>query len=444
MNTIWLRTLAILAVTLVAALLAWHTLGHLPAVVIVVLGFGLLLTRHIVNLRALVNWLKDPQLLPVPQGSGAWERVFTALYKFVRASDQQQQRLTGTLARFRKAFQALPDGVIVLDADDRIEWCNPIAARDYSLNIAKDAGQPIVNLVRQPDFVAYMQAGDFTEPLVMRLQRGEALVFSVRAVPYGQDQKLLLSRDITQVEKLEIMRRDFVANVSHELRTPITVVSGFLETLADGKVRLDEARGMHVIGIMREQSERMQRLIEDLLTLSALESSSSPASEAPINMTRLLDSLVEEARALSAGRHGIVVDAAAPDWLDGNETELRSAFANLISNAIRYTPDGGTIHLAWERRADEGVFSVRDSGIGIDPRHIPRLTERFYRVDSSRSRETGGTGLGLAIVKHVLTRHQAVLEIRSVAGEGSTFSALFSARRVRADAPAGALLSAAR
>ena len=335
MNTIWLRTLAILAVTLVAALLAWHTLGHLPALVIVVLGLGLLLTRHIVNLRALVNWLKDPQLLPVPQGSGAWERVFTALYKFVRASDQQQQRLTGTLARFRKAFQALPDGVIVLDADDRIEWCNPIAARDYSLNIAKDAGQPIVNLVRQPDFVAYMQAGDFTEPLVMRLQRGEALVFSVRAVPYGQDQKLLLSRDITQVEKLEIMRRDFVANVSHELRTPITVVSGFLETLADGKVQLDEARGMHVIGIMREQSERMQRLIEDLLTLSALESSSSPVSEAPINMRRLLDSLVEEARALSAGRHGIVVDAAAPDWLDGNETELRSAFAKLISNAIR-------------------------------------------------------------------------------------------------------------
>jgi two-component system phosphate regulon sensor histidine kinase PhoR len=283
-----------------------------------------------------------------------------------------------------------------------------------------------------------MKAGDFAEPLVMRLQRGEPLVLSVRVVPYGQDQKLLLSRDITQAEKLETMRRDFVANVSHELKTPVTVISGFLETLADGKVRLDEARGKQVIGIMREQSERMQRLIEDLLVLSALEASASPASEAPIAMPPLIDALVEEARALSEGRHNIVLEAVTPGWLEGNQQELRSAFGNLVSNAIRYTPQGGAIHVSWTAQGGDGRFTVRDSGIGIEPRHIPRLTERFYRVDSSRSRETGGTGLGLAIVKHVLTRHQAALEIRSAPGEGSSFTAVFPARRVKADAAAAA------
>ena len=428
---IWMRTAGVLVLTFVAALVAWLWLGRAWSLAVIGLGMALLLLRHLVNLQALVNWLKDPQNLAVPQGSGVWEHVFTALYRFMRANNQQQQRLTATLERFRKAGQALPDGVIVLDADDRIEWCNAIAERDLALNMAKDTGQPIVNLVRQPDFVAYMQAGDFSEPLVMRLHRGEALAFSVRVVPYGQDQKLLLSRDITQAEKLEIMRRDFVANVSHELKTPITVVGGFLEMFADGKVSSDQARGREVIAIMREQSERMQRLIEDLLTLSALEASAAPEREASIDMVCMLDSLAGEARVLSAGRHKIVVDEAMPGVLLGNEQELRSAFGNLISNAVRYTPQDGEIHLAWGGRGGEGVLTVRDSGIGIDPRHIPRLTERFYRVDSSRSRETGGTGLGLAIVKHVLTRHQAALEIHSQPGAGSSFRAVFPARRVK-------------
>ncbi len=431
--SIWFRTGGMLLLTFAASLVAWATLGRVWSLAVAGIGLALLLLRHLSNLQALVDWLKNPQSLPVPEGTGAWERVFTALYRFVRTTNQQHHRLTTTLARFRKAGQALPDGVIVLDADDRIEWCNLIAERDLSLDIEKDGGQPIVNLIRQPDFVAYMQTGDFAEPLVMRLQRGEAMVLSVRVVPYGQDQKLLLSRDITQAEKLETMRRDFVANVSHELKTPITVVSGFLETLADGKVRLDEARGKQVIEIMREQSQRMQWLIEDLLVLSALEASTSPASEVPIPMVRLVETLVEEARALSERRHNIVVEALTPGWLEGNEQELRSAFGNLLSNAIRYTPQGGAICLSWTMRGDEGVFTVRDSGIGIEPRHIPRLTERFYRVDSSRSRETGGTGLGLAIVKHVLTRHQGTLEIRSAPGEGSSFSAVFPARRVKAD-----------
>jgi two-component system phosphate regulon sensor histidine kinase PhoR len=287
-----------------------------------------------------------------------------------------------------------------------------------------------VNLVRQPDFVAYMGAGRFEEALVMRLQRGAALVLSVSVIPYGHDQKLLLSRDITQAEKLETMRRDFVANVSHELKTPITVVSGFLETIADGTVRLDETRGRQVMEIMQHQSERMRRLIEDLLTLSSLESTLAPTSETPLDMGVLLQSLYEEARALSGARHAVTLEIT-PGTLEGNEQELRSAFGNLISNAIRYTPQGGSVRLAWQERAGQGVFSVEDSGIGIEPRHIPRLTERFYRVDSSRSSETGGTGLGLAIVKHVLSRHQAALEIDSEPGRGSRFSAVFPARRVK-------------
>jgi two-component system phosphate regulon sensor histidine kinase PhoR len=435
---VWLRGAGMLLLTLAAALAALAAFGRSWALGVAAFGLLLMLLRHLVNLQALVTWLKNPQSVAVPHGSGVWEPVFTALYRFVRANNQQQHRLTTTLARFRKAGQALPDGVIVLDADDRIEWCNPIAEREYGLDIAKDAGQPIVNLVRQPDFVAYMKAGDFAEPLLMRLQRGEALVYSVRVVPYGQDQKLLLSRDITQAEKLETMRRDFVANVSHELKTPITVVSGFLETLADGKVGIDEVRGRQVIAIMREQSERMQRLIEDLLTLSTLESGAAPDSEVQIDMVRLVESLAVEARAISGGQHNIVIDALSPGWLEGNEQELRSAFGNLISNAVRYTPQGGSIGLAWTVRDGEGAFTVRDSGIGIDARHIPRLTERFYRVDSSRSRETGGTGLGLAIVKHVLTRHHAMLEIHSEPGAGSSFSAVFPARRIRTDAPAAA------
>jgi two-component system, OmpR family, phosphate regulon sensor histidine kinase PhoR len=426
-----MRTALALGAFAVVALIAWPVRGAAWALGILALGFALVLLRHLVNLRALVAWLRDPAGTTVPMGSGVWEDVFSRLYRLIRSTTQHQHRLTAQLARFRSAAQAMPDGVLVLDANDHIVWANATAERYYGLDARRDAGQPILNLVRNPDFVAYLKSGAFGQPFTLRLARVEELVLSLRIVPYGQDEKLLLARDITQWERLETMRRDFVANVSHELKTPLTVVSGFLETIADGTVRVEESRGKQVLGLMRTQTDRMLRLIEDLLTLSALESSAQPARETAIDVHRLLGGIAEEARALSAGRHAVQLKLGPPATLWGDEHEMRSAITNLVSNAIRYTPRDGRITLEWAEHDGEGWIVVEDTGIGIEPRHIPRLTERFYRVDTSRSRDTGGTGLGLAIVKHVLTRHQARLEVTSEIGKGSRFAAVFAPRRVK-------------
>ncbi|HKC45125.1 MAG TPA: phosphate regulon sensor histidine kinase PhoR [Burkholderiales bacterium] len=431
MNPIWMRTALTLGLFAFAALIIWPVAGLPWALGVVALGLAIVLGRHLVNLRALVAWLRDPLAAPVPLGSGVWEHVFSRLHRFMRATTQHQHRLTAQLARFRSAAQAMPDGVIVLDAEDHISWANAVAERDFSVDARRDRGQPILNLVRNPDFVAYLKGGAYEEPLTLRLAHGDELVLSVRVVPYGQEEKLLLSRDITQWERLETMRRDFVANVSHELKTPLTVVSGFLETITDGNVQLAEPRGQQVLGLMRSQTDRMLRLIDDLLTLSALESSAEPARERAIDIHQLLRVLAEEARAISGGRHTVQLKLGPPATLWGDEHEVRGALANLVSNAIRYTPKDGRITIEWAERDGEGWVTVEDTGIGIEARHIPRLTERFYRVDSSRSRDTGGTGLGLAIVKHVLTRHQARLEVASEMGRGSRFSAVFPERRAK-------------
>ncbi len=430
MKTVWLRNALLIVALGVVALIVGLAMGRAWGLGAFAAGVVALLLHHVANLSALAGWLRDPLRATVPMGSGQWESVFTALYKFVRGALQSQHRLTAQLVRFRSAAQAMPDAVIVLDGEDHISWCNTNAERYFGLNLEKDTGQPILNLVRQPDFAEYIKRGEYAEPFTLRLARGEALVLSVRIVAYGQDEKLLLSRDVTQAEKLEVMRRDFVANVSHELKTPLTVVSGFLETIADGNVTLEEPRGRQVLGLMRSQSDRMLRLIDDLLTLSALESTAMPARESAIDVQALLRTLHEEARALSGARHSIVLEPGPAAMLWGDEREVRSAIANLVSNAVRYTPKDGRITLAWSERDGEGCMSVEDTGIGIETRHVPRITERFYRVDTSRSRETGGTGLGLAIVKHVLTHHQARLEVASEPGKGSRFTAVFPARRV--------------
>ena len=430
MNFVWTRTAVILGSALLAGLIVWPFFGALWVTVTFGLGLVAALVFHLRNLHALLVWLRDPLKNTVPIGAGVWEHVFAALYRLVRSFALQRNRVTAQLARFRSAAQAMPIGVVVLDDEDRISWCNVTAERMLDLDARKDAGQPILNLVRQPAFAGYIKRRAYEEPLTLRISRVEALVLTVRIVQYGQDEKLLLARDITQAEKIETMRRDFVANVSHELKTPLTVVSGFLETFSEGNIRPDEPRGRQALEMMRSQTDRMQRLVEDLLMLSTLETSSMPARETQIDVETLLGGILEDARALSAGRHQLQLHVGEPAQLWGDEQEIRSAFANLVSNAIRYTPRGGRITLSWGRRGDEGVFSVEDTGIGIESRHLPRLTERFYRADTSRSRDTGGTGLGLAIVKHVLTRHQGRLEIESDLGRGSRFAALFPARRV--------------
>jgi len=405
--------------------------GRVWALVAVVAGLTAALAFHLRNVHALRVWLRNPVPSQVPLGAGVWEEVFSALYRHVRGTSHYQHRLTAQLARFRSAAQAMPDGVVVLDAENRITWCNATAERMLGLDARKDAGQPILNLVRHPEFAGYVKRSRYDDPLVMRTSGTEELMLSIRVVPYGQEEKLLLARDVTQAERLETMRRDFVANVSHELKTPLTVVSGFLETIADGNVRPDEPRGRQALEMMRSQTDRMLRLIEDLLTLSALESSVLPARERLFDVEKLLAPVLEEARLLSDGRHRIELRIERPAKLLGDERELASAFGNLVSNAIRYTPPGGSIDLVWSARDGEGAFGVIDTGIGIAAHHLPRLTERFYRADTSRSRDTGGTGLGLAIVKHVLTRHQGRLEVQSAPGRGSRFSAILPARRVR-------------
>jgi two-component system phosphate regulon sensor histidine kinase PhoR len=413
-----------------AALVAWPLAGAEWALALLAAGLAAMSIHHVRNLSAFLRWLSKPRRESLPIGKGAWEEAYAGLHGHIRTRDESERALAAALSRFRAAGQALPDGVVILNSDSQIEWANPTAERHLDIDAQRDAGQAITNLLRNPDFIAYLDSGDFGEPLVLRRARGDASVLTLRVIGFGDEQKLLLTRDITSQEKADTMRRDFVANVSHELKTPVTVLSGFVETLSNEEIRLSEAQRKKFLGLMSDQARRMQRLIEDLLTLSALESSGLPADEQSIEVRAFVEKLAEEARLLSGGHHKVGVSVETDARLTGGVQELASAFSNLVSNAVRYTPEGGTIGIAWQLRDGQGIFSVEDSGIGIERRHIARLTERFYRVDNSRSRETGGTGLGLAIVKHVLTRHQASLEIKSEFGRGSTFSAVFPARRV--------------
>jgi len=324
-----------------------------------------------------------------------------------------------------------------MDTANRIRWANARALAHLGLDLAHDTGRPLTNLVRQPEVVRYLENGDFSDAVVVDSQRLPGTTLSIQVVPFGLEERLLISRDITRLESVARMRRYFIANVSHELKTPLTVVSGFLETLQD--LELDPRQRDRYLQLMRDQAQSMERLVNDLLTLSALESEQNRPVEAPFAITPLLLELAAEARALSGGKHTIAVDPGAPAVITGSRDELASAFGNLVSNAIRYTPPGGTVTLAWHVADNgDGAFGVTDTGIGIAPEHLPRLTERFYRVDRSRSRATGGTGLGLAIVKHVLLRHQAVLAVASEPGKGSTFTVGIPARRIEW-APAAAV-----
>ncbi|MDP2811203.1 MAG: phosphate regulon sensor histidine kinase PhoR [Rhodocyclaceae bacterium] len=414
---------------------------------------ALLALRHRWWLARLRRWVEAPLGTPVPEAGGAWGDAFAALHRRARLAAEQHQLLQVTLDRFRQAAQALPDGVLLLNAQGLIEWLNDRAEAHLGLESARDTGAPIMNLVREPEFSAYLKEKEkgarlelhesrnsslapFSAsggvPLLLRSRRNTGHTLQLQAVPFGEGRTLLMIRDVTQLEKLETMRHDFVANVSHELKTPLTVVAGFIETLADALREIPPEEAEHYLALAREQTTRMQRLIEDLLTLAALETDAPPVEECA-DMAALLADIREEAVILSGGRHDIVLesDDHAPEALLGSAQELRSALGNLVSNAVRYTSAGGRIVIAWAGLQDGGaVFSVTDTGIGIEARHLPRLTERFYRVDRGRSRETGGTGLGLAIVKHVLERHGARLAVESKPGEGSRFSVEFPPRRI--------------
>ena len=399
------------------------------AFAVVVLAVLLFQQRR--EFHKLKHWASQPRLGDPPEGEGDWGDVFNLLHRHRRAMLKRRRELAQVMVRSRRGAQALPYGVAVLDADYRLDWCNEAARDHLGLDPERDRGQPIVNVVRAPEFVEYLRAGDFAEPVRLRAPDGSRTL-ALHLISFGDDDHLLLTQDVTGTERVEAMRRDFVANVSHELRTPLTVLVGFLETIQD--LKLDAARVRDYVGLMAPQAERMKQLIDDLLTLSVLEHAPAPPSTERVPVKPLLERVRAEAGALSAGKHRISLEATGPHDLLGAEKELSSAFLNLASNAVRYTPAGGEIRLQWRSTGEGGEFSVRDSGIGIDPEHLPRLTERFYRIDRGRSRETGGTGLGLSIVKHALARHQATLEIDSAPGKGSRFTARFPAARLAAAA----------
>jgi len=428
MSVFWRHALVPPLILALIALLLWAAAGPLPALVFLALGFIARVVFHLRRLAALDNWLDDPEGRPVPESTGVWGEVYVRLNKRVRQQRKEREQRMAALHDMEQATAALPEGVVILDEADHIEWCNPLAEQHFGLDVHRDIGQQITYLERQPAFVQYLNMRHFDEPLVLRGMRQEDMVLSIKLISYGDDKKLVISRDITHFERIETMRRDFVANVSHELRTPLTVVNGFVETLHD-MPNLDNEMARRALQLMGEQTYRMEHLVNDLLTLSRLENSLNTLQEDTVDVCGMLHLLHREGVSLSGGQHKIRLELESECDLCGNTEELRSAFGNLVTNAVRYTPSGGEIVLRWQEHDGQPVFSVQDSGIGIASQHIPRLTERFYRIDRSRSRETGGTGLGLAIVKHVVNRHQAKLEIASEEGKGSTFSIVFPAKR---------------
>jgi two-component system phosphate regulon sensor histidine kinase PhoR len=386
-----------------------------------------------------LNWVIGEELENLPTRWGLWGELADRMRRFQRRMRQDMARSDKRLLRLTAAVQASPNGVLLLDEGNHIEWCNQTAAQHLGLDAQRDRLQLITNLVRDPAFMAFMQGETGEQGVVIegRLSRPNAPQrVSLHWFPYGDGQRLLLSRDITALEQADTMRRDFVANVSHEIRTPLTVLSGFIETLQTLPLQADERS--RYLDLMAQQSQRMQSLVADLLTLSRLEGSPMPGMTERTPVATLWQSCEHDARGLAGAGHDAtsheLVFSLDPDLqarsVAGARTELQSAMSNLISNALRYTPPGGRVEVGWRLHPPQGVeFWVEDNGPGIAPQHLSRLTERFYRVDRSRSRETGGTGLGLAIVKHVVQRHGGQVMISSVPGQGSRFGFMLPLER---------------
>jgi two-component system phosphate regulon sensor histidine kinase PhoR len=430
MNIIWARALvSLVLLACVAAGLAFavNLDAALVVAIVALVAQSLFNTYHTQRLWRLLD---APVYGEVPSAPGLWGEIYYRLHRLAKRWHAQVRQVEQQHSRFIQGIQASPNGVVMLDEHNQIEWCNAIAEKHFGLDAKRDVRQHVTHLVRQPDFVRYLNGQKYDEALTMRgMGINRQHVLSVQVFPYGDNRKLILTQDITELERTDAMRRDFVANVSHELKTPLTVLSGFLETVRELPIsELDRGRYLE---IMEQQAARMQNIVNDLLVLANLEGDAKPPADHTIDMRAVLRHLRDDALGLSAGRHQVVFDCDDELNVVGAESEIMSALGNLVSNAIRYTPDGGSIRVAWHADRDGVVFSVTDTGLGIPAEHIPRLTERFYRVDRSRSRDTGGTGLGLAIVKHVLQRHDAHLHIASEEGKGSTFSVRFPPSRVK-------------
>lgn len=426
----WVPAALRLALVLFGVGLLWFFQGPLLALTAGVLVLGAMLVLQLQYLYRLNGWLDQPDER-LPDGWGAWTDTFAKMYRLRRDDEKSRAELSEWLARFRQAMRLLPDGVTIMDDVLFLEWCNPAAEQHLGLNLERDRGMRVTNLIRHPDFIDYVILGRYEQPLTLSLRERKLIV---QIIPFESRRQILVTHDATESERIERMRRDFIANASHELRTPLTVINGFLE-IASAQPDLDPQVRQSHLKLMTEQGQRMQHLVDDMLTLTRLESVDYPLRPERVNIGLLLEQVLEEGKALSGGKHTLALAVEAPD-IKGSADELRSAFGNLVSNAVRYTPAGGSISLRWQLTDSGPQFSVQDTGIGIRAEHMLRLTERFYRVDKSRSRETHGTGLGLAIVKHVLLRHKATLAIASEPGQGSTFTIRFP-RASLVDAAAG-------
>ena len=423
-NEIW-RLGAALAVATIAGLVVDQLLPLLLFTLVLYLLF------HVYYLNRLLNWLEARGKTYPPVGRGIWVEIFDQLRRLQKRNQARKKKLTGYLNRFQESTAAMPDATVVLDEQWQIEWINAAAQELLGLNPQQDIAQHIANLIRNPVFKDYLDREDFSQPLEINSPKNEEQYVSIRIIRYSNDRRLFIARDITRIIRLEQMRRDFVGNVSHELRTPLTVLNGYLETIVDDPDdALDEWR--HSLKLMHQQAKRMSNIVNDLLMLSRLETEDAPADSSEVSVPAMLATIREDAIALSGdNQHDIRLETDPDVWLVGAGNELHSALSNITFNAVRYTPAKGRITLRWYVcNTGTARLEVEDTGIGIPPQHISRLTERFYRVDVGRSREVGGTGLGLAIVKYVLQRHKGTLRIESTVNKGSTFICEFAADRV--------------
>ncbi|UYP30699.1 phosphate regulon sensor histidine kinase PhoR [Pseudomonas sp. Z8(2022)] len=392
-----------------------------------VIGLAIHLGWTLSQLLRLHKWLREHKPdEPPPDGYGLWGEVFDSIYHLQRRNQKARGRLQAVIDRVQESTAALKDAVVMLDSQGNLEWWNRAAETLLGLKTPQDSGQQLANLVRDPRFKEYFERGNYADALEIPSPVNDRRRLQFHITRYGNREHLLLVRDITRLYQLEQMRKDFVANVSHELRTPLTVIAGYLETLLDN-VEAVNPRWLRALQQMQQQGARMQTLLNDLLLLAKLEATDYPSDNQPVAVDQMLLSIKSDAQALSGDQlHRIVLEADPHIRLKGSDAELRSAFSNLVFNAVKYTPAGGDIHIRWWGDEQGAHLAVSDTGMGIESKHLSRLTERFYRVDSSRASNTGGTGLGLAIVKHVLLRHRGNLEISSVPGKGSTFTCHFA------------------
>jgi two-component system phosphate regulon sensor histidine kinase PhoR len=396
-------------------------IGLLTGQIVLFLFIAILiyLSWHLYNLYRLERWFTHSKKFYPPEAVGIWGEVFYHFYRLQQRNRKRKRKLSAILKRFKKSTAAMPDAAVVLGQNFEIEWLNKAAHRLLGLQSPQDRGKPITNFIRSPAFCQYLGNADDKTSINLASPADPNIILRMCVVPYAGNQHLLLARDVTQIHRLEQIRSDFIANVSHELRTPLTVINGFLETMRDEDCPKKWERPLL---LMAQQTARMRNIIEDLLLLSRLESEQTVNMTQPVAVADMLNTICEEAQLLSGDKkHHITLEADKDLTINGHAQELRSAFSNLVFNAVRYTPAGGDIKVRWFSDKKGRHFEVSDTGEGIAPEHLPRLTERFYRVDVGRSRSQGGTGLGLAIVKHVLNRHQGQLRIDSTLGEGSTF-----------------------